>query len=207
LLHFGSSRVEGFAQRGYDGSAVAELAAATGMSKAAVSYHFPTKNDLLHALADPLLLDDLDALIERQPQVPTWPAGVRALLDDYLTTLSGHRQVAAWLDSDKAVPNHPEIGARLHRNIDRRRQAVTGSTTDGAVAGVRAMAALGSLWRPDRSTTLRPPRRPHPRHGGRLPAGRHPVRHTAHPDLTAAADLRMLCAAGRRSYRLRGGSR
>jgi AcrR family transcriptional regulator len=82
---------------GYDGTTIAELAAATGMSKAAVSYHFPTKNDLLHALADPLL-NDLDALIQRHPPAPTWPDQVRALLDDYLTTLTEHRQVAAWLD-------------------------------------------------------------------------------------------------------------
>jgi len=33
---------------------------------AAASYHFPTKNDLLHALADPLL-DELDSLVERHP--------------------------------------------------------------------------------------------------------------------------------------------
>jgi AcrR family transcriptional regulator len=81
------------------------------MSKAAVSYHFPTKNDLLHALADPLL-DSLDALIERYPPAPTWPDQVQALLEDYLTTLTEHRHVAAWLDSDKAVLNHPAIAAR-----------------------------------------------------------------------------------------------
>ncbi len=55
-----------FTRRGYDATSVAELAAATGMSKAAVSYHFRTKNDLLHAVADPLL-DSLDALVDRHP--------------------------------------------------------------------------------------------------------------------------------------------
>jgi AcrR family transcriptional regulator len=144
--------LDGFAHRGYDGTTVAELAAATGMSKAAVSYHFPTKNDLLHALADPLL-DDLDALIERYPPAPTWPDQVRALLEDYLTTLTEHRQVAAWLDSDKAVLNHPEIGARLHRNTNRMRRAITGSTTDSTAAAARATAALGSLWHPVRALT------------------------------------------------------
>jgi AcrR family transcriptional regulator len=144
--------LNGFAERGYDGTSVAELAAATGMSKAAVSYHFPTKNDLLHALADPLL-DSLDTIIERHPQAPTWPDGVRALLNDYLAALTENRQVAAWLDSDKAVLNHPEIGARLHRNNERMRQAITGSTTDGTACDARAMAALGSLWRPVRALT------------------------------------------------------
>jgi AcrR family transcriptional regulator len=139
----------GFAQRGYAATSVAELAASTGMSKAAVSYHFPSKNDLLHAFVDPLL-DALDALAERHPKAPKWPEEMQALLQDYLSTLIEHRDVAAWVDSDKAVLNHPEIGARLQNNNERMCQAITGSTTHGAVAAVRAMAVLGSLWRPVR---------------------------------------------------------
>ena len=144
--------LDGFTQRGYDATSVAELAATTGMSKAAVSYHFRTKNDLLHALTDPLL-DSLDALVDRHPRAPHWPAGVRALLGDYLTTLTEHSQVAAWVDTDKAVLNHPQIGARLHRNTDTICQAITAATADGTAATVGATAALGSLWRPLRTLT------------------------------------------------------
>jgi len=147
-----AAALDGFTQRGYDATSVAELAATTGMSKAAVSYHFRTKNDLLHALTDPLL-DSLDALVDRHPPAPHWPAGVRALLGDYLTTLTEHSQVAAWVDSDKAVLNHPQIGARLHRNSDIVCQAITAATADGTAATVRAVAALGSLWRPLRTLT------------------------------------------------------
>jgi AcrR family transcriptional regulator len=147
-----AAALNGFTQRGYDATSVAELAATTGMSKAAVSYHFRTKNDLLHALTDPLL-DSLDALVDRHPPAPQWPAGVRALLGDYLTTLTEHSQVAAWVDSDKAVLNHPQIGARLHRNTDSICQAITAATADGTAATVRAIAAVGSLWRPLRTLT------------------------------------------------------
>jgi AcrR family transcriptional regulator len=147
-----AAALNGFTQRGYDATSVAELAATTGMSKAAVSYHFRTKNDLLHALTDPLL-DSLDALVDRHPPAPQWPAGVRALLADYLTTLTEHSQVAAWVDSDKAVLNHPQIGARLHHTTDSICQAITAATADGTAATVRAVAALGSLWRPLRTLT------------------------------------------------------
>ena len=147
-----AAALNSFTRRGYDATSVAELAAATGMSKAAVSYHFRTKNDLLHAIADPLL-DSLDALVERHPQPPKWPDEVQALLNDYLTTLTEHSQVAAWIDTDKAVLNHPEIGARLHRNTDRMSHALTGSPADGTAAAARAAAALGSLWRPVRALT------------------------------------------------------
>ena len=147
-----AAALNSFTQRGYDATSVAELATATGMSKAAVSYHFRSKNDLLHAVADPLL-DSLDALVDRHPTTPHWPGGVRALLEDYLTTLTNHSQVAAWVDSDKAVLNHPQIGARLHHNTERMCQAITGSTADGTAATARATAALGSLWRPIRTLT------------------------------------------------------
>jgi hypothetical protein len=99
------------------------------------------------------LFDDLDALVKRHPPAPTWPDQVLALLEDYLTTLTEHHQVAAWLDSDKAVLNHPEIGARLHRYTNRMRQAITGPTTSRTAATARAIAALGSLWRPVRALT------------------------------------------------------
>jgi AcrR family transcriptional regulator len=145
-----TAALDGFTHRGYDATSVADLAAATGMSKAAVSYHFPTKNDLLHAVADPLL-DSLDALLARHPPTPPWPGGVRALLADYLAALTDHSQVAAWVDSDKAVLNHPQIGARLHRNTERMCRAITGSAANGTAATVRATAALGSLWRPIRT--------------------------------------------------------
>jgi AcrR family transcriptional regulator len=147
-----TAALDGFTHRGYDATSVADLAAASGMSKAAVSYHFATKNDLLHAVTDPLL-DSLDALLDRHPSAPAWPGGVRALLTDYLATLTDHSQVAAWVDTDKAVLNHPQIGARLHRNTDRVCEALTGATADGTAATVRATAALGSLWRPVRTLT------------------------------------------------------
>jgi AcrR family transcriptional regulator len=147
-----SAALDAFTARGYDATSVAELAAATGMSKAAVSYHFRTKNDLLHAVADPLL-DSLDALLDRHPPAPRWPDQVRGLLGDYLATLIEHRQVAAWMDSDKAVLNHPHVGARLHHNTERICQAITAHTADGTAATVRATAALGSLWRPLRTLT------------------------------------------------------
>jgi AcrR family transcriptional regulator len=147
-----TAALDAFTGRGYDATSIAELATSTGMSKAAVSYHFPTKNDLLHAVADPLL-DSLDALLQRHPPAPGWPEQVHALLRDYLATLTQHRQVAAWVDTDKAVLNHPQIGARLHHNTERVCQAITAHTADGTAATVRATAALGSLWRPLRTLT------------------------------------------------------
>jgi AcrR family transcriptional regulator len=147
-----AAALDGFAARGYEATTVAELAAATGMSKAAVSYHFRTKDDLLHALAEPLL-DRLDALIARHRRTPEQPNQLRSLLSEYLQTLTDCHQVAAWIDTDKAVLNHSQIGARLHRNTQRMCRNLTDATRPDTAATARAMAVLGTLWRPLRTLT------------------------------------------------------
>jgi AcrR family transcriptional regulator len=171
-----TAALDAFARRGYDATSVAELAAATGMSKAAVSYHFRTKNDLLHAVADPLL-DSLDALLERHPPVPRWPDQVLALLGDYLAALTEHRQVAAWVDSDKAVLNHPQIGApaapqhRAHLPGDHRPHR--GRRRSHRARHSRARIPVAPAAHADPGPPRHPPRRPAPRRDGRLRTAHH----------------------------------
>ncbi len=50
-----------FAERGYAGTSMRDLAEALGMTKAALYYHFPGKAQILVALVEPLL-DELEAL-------------------------------------------------------------------------------------------------------------------------------------------------
>jgi AcrR family transcriptional regulator len=106
------------------------------MSKAAVSYHFPTNNDLLHALADPLL-DGLDALVERHPRAPTWPDGVQALLDDYLThanrTSPGSRMARQRQGRSEPSRNRRTAAPKQRPHA----QAITGSTTDDTAGAAR----------------------------------------------------------------------
>src|SRR4051794_16336277 len=44
-----------FAERGYAGTSIRDLALDLGMTKAALYYHFAAKEDLLFAVADPVL--------------------------------------------------------------------------------------------------------------------------------------------------------
>ncbi len=52
-----------FADRGYAGTSVRDLAAYLGITKAALYYHFPGKADMLLALVEPAL-DELDAITD-----------------------------------------------------------------------------------------------------------------------------------------------
>ena len=113
-----AAALERLATRGHEGTTVAELATETGMSKAALSRHFRTKDDLLHALASA-------AEAPRYPH-PTPPAQTRiarrgAVAARRVPADSDRLQQSSrpGVDSDKAVPNHPQIGARVHRNTQR----------------------------------------------------------------------------------------
>jgi AcrR family transcriptional regulator len=134
-------RIDGFA-----GTSVADLAGVLGVSKAAIYYHYRSKNALLHRLVDPLL-DAIDACIDTHT-APNRPApGARRLLGDYLAVLTAHREVVPLVATDIAVLNHPAIGPRL-RVQDQRLRTLLAAPDTSAAATLRAEAALGAVRRP-----------------------------------------------------------
>lgn len=139
--------LELFAARGYAATSIGALAKATGMSKAAFSYHFKDKDEILVDLAEPLL-KQLEEVVVKRATAST-DEERRALLDDYLGALLDHRLVAAWMDGDKAVASHHDIGRRLKAN--NRRMGELLNLGGGRAGQVRASALLGSMWRPIRN--------------------------------------------------------
>jgi len=140
-----------FVERGYEGTSVADLARATELSKAAFVYHFDSKEVLLFELSTPLL-DDLDDILSRHED-DNENCSVRNMLADYLEALWQHRDVAAWIDGDKSVLNHGDLGARLDANNRRAHRLLTGPRPT-VVDRAKASAILGMLWRPIRNGYL-----------------------------------------------------
>lgn len=143
--------LEAFIDRGYEGTSVADLARATDLSKAAFVYHFSSKEELLFELSIPLL-EDLDEVVARH-EVTNGNSSVRELLAEYLEALWRHRDVAAWIDGDKSVLNHGDLGARLDANNRRAHRLLAGSRPSVANRA-KASAILGMLWRPIRNGHL-----------------------------------------------------
>jgi AcrR family transcriptional regulator len=132
-----------FRVSGFVGTSIADLAGALGVSKAAIYYHYRSKDTLLHRLIDPLL-DAIDACIGDHTTPARTPRG---LLGAYLTVLLAHREVVPLIATDVAVLNHPSIGPRLRAQNQQLRTLLT--TPDTSVAArLRAEAALGGIWRP-----------------------------------------------------------
>ena len=132
-----------FRVSGFVGTSIADLAGALGVSKAAIYYHYRSKDALLHRLIDPLL-DAVDAYIQEH-QTSAWTP--RGLLGAYLAVLLAHREVVPLVATDVAVLNHPTIGPRLRAQNQQLQSLLTAPDTS-ALARLRAEAALGAIWRP-----------------------------------------------------------
>ena len=132
-----------FRVSGFVGTSIADLAGALGVSKAAIYYHYRSKDALLHRLIDPLL-DAIDACIHDHTTPPPTP---RQLLGAYLSVLTTHREIIPLVATDIAVLNHPSIGPRL-RAQNQQLQSLLAAPDTSVSAQLRAEAALGAIWRP-----------------------------------------------------------
>lgn len=144
-----AAALEAFVDRGYEGTSVADLADATNLSKAAFVYHFDSKEELLFELSEPLL-DELDAVVDYYEVKESDPS---TFLGEYLEALCRHHQVASWIDGDKSVLNHGDLGSRLDTNNRRVHMLLTGADPS-EVNQARASAILGMMWRPVRNGFL-----------------------------------------------------
>ena len=136
-----------FTTLGYDGTTLGALANELGISKAAIAYYFPTKDDFLTELVTPLIdqLDDNIAVID----TPKWPDDAAAACGAYLDTLTEHHAIARWIDTDQTLQADPRIGGRLDNINKRLCDTITGHSRKKKDR-IRATAVLGGLWRPIR---------------------------------------------------------
>ena len=131
-----------FLEHGYAGTSLQMIADELGVSKAALYYHFRTKDDLLAALIAPALaelervLDDIEAAPSRRRP--------RLFVDRYVDFLLDHRGISALGVRDTTFVTHPlvvDVVVRIQRRIKRLLQADELSFDEA----VRFAGALGAL--------------------------------------------------------------
>ncbi len=93
-----------FRENVYEGTSVAEVVLALGLSEAAFVHDFESKEQLLIDLVEPLL-DDLESTLDRFPRHPSWPHEGRELLSTYLDVLLVHCDLISWIDGDAGRSN------------------------------------------------------------------------------------------------------
>lgn len=152
--------VDVFARRGYDGTRVADIAAAAGVSNGALYAHFGSKAELIVAALrahGPRLLADMLAADPGLPVAELFVAVGRRLpcRPDARGSLIAEALVAARRDEDVARPMHDYVGERAGWLAGLVRAAQDDGQIDpalspGAVAHLCLLLAMGSaLLTPD----------------------------------------------------------
>lgn len=124
-----------FAEQGFDGTSLQQIADRLGLTKAALYYHFRSKDDLLDALLTPVL-DELESLID----APT--DDLYAWLSTYLDHLLAHRGLVAFVSRDLSVLGHPEFASRALGLQQRVSARLTGQEGTAELRGAIALGAI-----------------------------------------------------------------
>jgi AcrR family transcriptional regulator len=94
--------VELFSEQGYDKTSLREIAERLGVTKAALYYHFKSKEDIVRSLIDDYF-GRVDALVAWASQQPKTPAVRAEILSRYLDMVIDSHQVYRMLQQNQAA--------------------------------------------------------------------------------------------------------
>ena len=138
-----AAALELFSEHGFEGTTLQQIADRLGVTKAALYYHFKSKDELLEALITPAV-SDLDRLLDEHEGAPAAPARQRAFLEAYIDYLLRHRRLMVYISRDLAVLGRPAIAARAREHHRRLERLLMGSELDFN-GHVRVSVAFGGL--------------------------------------------------------------
>lgn len=143
---FAEAALDLFIEHGYNGTSLQMIGDRLGVSKAAVTYHFHSKEELLAAVVAPAF-QDLGELLDEVETVRRESARRREALHAYIGYLIRQRRVATWLSRDVAALTHPAVlepAQALTGRID----ALLISDTDDPLAQIWGAAISQALTGP-----------------------------------------------------------
>lgn len=118
-----------FTEHGFVGTSLQQIADSAGLTKAALYYHFSSKDDLLEALVKPAV-NDLEHLLDAYADSGTKPAERRRFLEDYLDYLLRQRRLLAFVVRDLATLGHPALATGSPRRRARVNAMLAGGHLD-----------------------------------------------------------------------------
>ncbi|KAB8191085.1 TetR family transcriptional regulator [Nonomuraea phyllanthi] len=131
-----------FASRGYHTTSIREIAERLELTKTAVLYHFPSKKEIVAALAEPLLAD-MEAALAAAGRAP---AGERrwALIEGLLDVWLAHRHLLRMQLRDLALASDGPVYERFRDAAIMAEHVIAGPLADHAdrIRAVQAFAML-----------------------------------------------------------------
>jgi AcrR family transcriptional regulator len=101
--------LELFAEQGYEKTSLREIAERLGVTKAALYYHFKSKEDIVHSFTDDYFTE-LDALLDWARQQPRGHETRLELLDRYVSIVLAGNEVFRFLEQNRASVQAMDAG-------------------------------------------------------------------------------------------------
>jgi AcrR family transcriptional regulator len=139
--------LELFAEQGYEKTSLREIAERLGVTKAALYYHFKSKEDIVHSFTDDYFAE-LDALLDWAKNQPRGEENRREILDRYVSIVLASNEVFRFLEQNRASVQSMEAGKERFAGVRVRLDALV-DVLVGAEAPlrdrVRATTAIMSV--------------------------------------------------------------
>ena len=136
--------LELFAEQGYERTSLREVAERLGVTKAALYYHFKSKEDIVASFTEDYF-DRLDALIEWGQAQPPTPRTASDLLDRYISIVMDSGEVFRFMERNQATLRGAEHGkhrfAQFRPRLNALVEVLTGPDAPPR-SRIRAAAAL-----------------------------------------------------------------
>lgn len=141
--------LELFAEQGYEKTSLREIAERLGVTKAALYYHFKSKEDIVHSLTDDYFAE-IDALLDWAKDQPRGDQTRQAILDRYVGIVLGGSEVFRFLEQNRASMQAMETGkdrfARFRDRLDTLVELITGPEAElrDRVRATTAVLSVGA---------------------------------------------------------------
>jgi AcrR family transcriptional regulator len=136
--------VELFTEHGYEGTSLREIAERLGVTKAALYYHFRSKEDIIESLVEDLR-HQMDALIEWAKSQPRTAGTRREILVRYMHIVAERSQVFRMLHQNQAVLNTSATALRTLKAAPLQLAEVLTGPDAPLRERVRAVMTLGAI--------------------------------------------------------------
>jgi AcrR family transcriptional regulator len=115
--------LELFAEHGYERTSLREIAERLGVTKAALYYHFKSKEDIVRSFTEDHFAR-LDSLIDWAKEQPPGAATGREILDRYVEVLTDGSDVFRFLEQNQATLHSHESGKHRFEQFRPRLEAL-----------------------------------------------------------------------------------
>ena len=142
--------LELFAEQGYEKTSLREIAERLGVTKAALYYHFKSKEDIVHSFTDDYFAE-LDALLDWAKSQSRGEENCRAILDRYVGLVLSGSEVFRFMEQNRASMQAMEAGKDRFARFRGRLDALV-----DVLAGRRSRCATGCAPPPPCSASAPP---------------------------------------------------